>query len=228
MSSTITAAPPLEDLDGGPLKLTAADEQARADLLAAAGRLHEAGVLPLTGSSNGSVRLASNPRQILLTARGLRADLRDEDFGVVDLDGTLVSGWLDSHVQPVVGMHTTVYRHHAQAGAVLHTHSLSATAFALAHRPIPLHYEPLLYRGQLQEIPVTDYGRRDRGDLIGRVTDTIEAHPASKAILLANHGLLAWDSSPLATATLIVTIEEAAALTLKAAALGGSKPIPLS
>jgi L-ribulose-5-phosphate 4-epimerase len=227
MSTTITAAP-REDLDGGPLKLTAADERARADLLAAASQLHDAGVLPLTGSSNGSVRLASNPERILLTARGLRADLSDEDFGVVELDGTLVSGWLDSHVQPVIGMHTTVYRRHPHAGAVLHTHSLNATAFALAQRPIPLHYEPLLYRGQLQEIPVTDYGRRDRGDLIGRVADTIEAHPATKAILLANHGLLAWDSSPQTTATLIVTIEEAAAVTLKAAAVGGSKAIPLS
>jgi L-ribulose-5-phosphate 4-epimerase len=227
MSTTITA-PPLEDLDGGPLKLTAADERLRDDLLAAVGQLHDAGVLPLTGSSNGSVRLASNPQHILLSARGLRADLRDEDFGVVDLDGALIGGWLDSHVQPVVGMHTTIYRRRAQAGAVLHTHSLSATAFALAHRPIPLHYEPLLYRGQLQEIPVTDYGRRDRGDLIGRVTDTIEAHPQSKATLLANHGLLAWDSTAQTTATLIVTIEEAAAITLKAAALGGSQPIPLS
>jgi L-fuculose-phosphate aldolase len=225
MSTTVTAAP-REDLDGGPLKLTAADERARADLLAAAAALHDAGVLALTGSSNGSVRLASNPERILLTAHGLRADLRDEDFGVVELDGTLVSGWLDSHVQPVIGMHTAIYRRNAQAGAVLHTHSLSATAFALAHRPIPLHYEPLLYRGQLQEIPVTAYGRRDRGDLIGRVTDTVEAHPASKAILLANHGLLAWDSSAQSTATLIVTIEEAAAITLKAAALGGSQPIP--
>jgi L-ribulose-5-phosphate 4-epimerase len=227
MSSTITAAP-LEDLDGGPLSLTAADEAVRADLLAAVEQLNAAGVLPLSGSSNGSVRLASNPERILLTARGLRGDLRDEDFGVVNLDGTLVSGWLDSHVQPVIGMHTAVYRRHAEAGAVLHTHSLGATAFALARRPIPLHYEPLLYRGQLQEIPVTEYGRRDRGDLIGRVSDSLEAHPASKAILLANHGLLAWDTSAQSTASLIVTIEEAAAITLKAAALGGSQPIPLS
>jgi ribulose-5-phosphate 4-epimerase/fuculose-1-phosphate aldolase len=227
MSTTITAAP-LQDLDGGPLKLTAADEAVRGDLLAAVAQLHDAGVLPLTGSSNGSVRLASNPEHILLSARGLRADLDDEDFGVVDLDGALVGGWLDLHVQPVIGMHTAIYRHRPQAGAVLHTHSLSATAFALAHRPIPLHYEPLLYRGQLQEIPVTAYGRRDRGDLIGRVADTIEAHPATKAMLLANHGLLAWDASAQATATLIVTIEEAAAITLKAAALGGSQAIPPS
>jgi ribulose-5-phosphate 4-epimerase/fuculose-1-phosphate aldolase len=223
---TATATPPVQDRHAGALELEPADEQARGELLAAVEQLHQAEVLPFTGSSNGSVRLRTRLDRVLLSARGLRSDLRAEDFGVVDLDGTLRSGWLDSHVQPVIAMHTAVYTAHPEVNAVLHTHSTNATAFAVARRPIPLHYEPLLYRGLLEEIPVTAYGRRSQGDLVGRVTDALEAHGSTKALLLANHGLLAWDSSPLSAATLVVTIEEAAAIILAASPLGGSKAIP--
>ena len=225
MTATITPAP--QERHAGALELDTTDAQARAELLEAVAQLHHAAVLPFTGSSNGSVRLRTRPDHILLSARGLRSDLSTADFGVVDLDGELVSGWLDAHVQPVIGMHLEVYRAHPEANAVLHTHSTNATAFAVARRPIPLDYEPLLYRGLVQEIPVTAFGRRSRGDLVGRVAEALEAHRATKALLLANHGLLAWDSSPLSAATLVVTIEEAAAIILAASPLGGSQAIPI-
>jgi ribulose-5-phosphate 4-epimerase/fuculose-1-phosphate aldolase len=224
---SFTATPQHQDHHAGPLDLTDADREARADLLAAVHELHRAGVLPFTSSSNGSTRLPSRDDRILLSARGLRADIGVDDFGVVDLDGNLISGWLDANVQPVVAMHTAVYEAHREVNTVLHTHSTAAASFAVARTPIPVHYEPLLYRGQLHAIPVTEFGTRNRNaELVDRVVDVLRAHPDTKAILLANHGLLAWDSSAEAAAHLVVTIEEAAAIILGAAALGGSKAIP--
>ena len=46
------------------------------------------------------------------------------------------------------------------------------------------------------------------------------------AVLLGNHGLLAFGHDALAAAQLIVIMEEAAALLLDADALGGAKPFP--
>jgi L-ribulose-5-phosphate 4-epimerase len=37
---------------------------------------------------------------------------------------------------------------------VIHTHSPNLVAFALARRPLPVRYEPLLQMGQAEEVPV--------------------------------------------------------------------------
>jgi L-ribulose-5-phosphate 4-epimerase len=222
-----TTATPQSQYPQVELDLTGADEEARAELIAATRELHRANVLPYSGPSNGSVRLPSGDG-ILLSSGSLRKDIGVDDFAVIDLDGNRLSGSLREGTQPIVGMHTAVYRAHPEVNAVLHTHSPSATSFALARTPIPLHYEPLLYQGQLQDIPVTEYGERTKtGALIGQVVEALEAYPETKAILLANHGLLAWAASAAAAAYLVVQIEEAATIILGAALLGGSKPIPI-
>ena len=54
----------------------------------------------------------------------------------------------------------------------------------------------------------------------------LEQHPTTPAVLLGNHGLLAFGRDPLSAAQLIVSMEEAAELTLGARALGGEKSFP--
>ena len=45
-------------------------------------------------------------------------------------------------------------------------------------------------------------------------------------MLLGNHGLLAFAADPVATARLVVILEEAAQMTLAARRLGGEQPFP--
>ncbi|MBO4270621.1 class II aldolase/adducin family protein [Microbispora triticiradicis] len=225
MTSTLTS-PVREDgwLTAGEVELTGADAAVRADLIKAVHLLHQLGALRNPYSANASVRLPGSPGHVLINAKGLPADISEQDFGVVTLDGDLVAGRLGPGVRQVLQMHTLAY---ARPGvhAVIHTHSLHATAFALAHRPIPPNYEPLVNRGQTVEIPCAPYRARNNGDLGASITALLERHPDTKAVLLANHGLLAFDDGPLSTARLVATIEEAAALEILAAPLGGSKPI---
>jgi L-fuculose-phosphate aldolase len=110
-------------------------------------------------------------------------------------------------------------------GSVIHTHSLNATAYAVAHKPIPLHYEPLLTRGQTVPVPVSPYGDRNSGGLVSVLDGFLAEHPETRAALLANHGLLVFDETPEKAAQLAVTIDEAAGIFIRAAALGGSQPI---
>ncbi|WP_169948155.1 class II aldolase/adducin family protein [Microbispora sp. H11081] len=225
MTSTLTG--PVREgewLKAGELALTPADAAVRAELVRAVRVLHQLGALRNPYSANASVRLPDSPGHLLINAKGLPADIGEQDFGVITLDGDLVAGRLGPGVRQVLQMHTLAYTRPG-VNAVIHTHSTYATAFALAHRPIPPHYEPLVNRGQTVDIPCAPYRTRNTGELGASIAGLLAEHPATKAVLLANHGLLAFDDGPMSTARLVATIEEAATLEIHAAALGGSKPI---
>ncbi|HEV2811172.1 MAG TPA: class II aldolase/adducin family protein, partial [Acidimicrobiales bacterium] len=128
----------------------------------------------------------------------------------------------------VVDMHLAVYRARPQARAVVHTHSPALTAFALANRPLPCRYETLhRFGGQLGDVPVAPWtpGRRDEAFIEG-IFGALDAHPSTKAVLLANHGVLALASSPADAAMLIIALEEAAAAELGASVICGGKHFP--
>lgn len=208
--------------DGAPV-LGPEGKRLRAELLEAIELLRSRGLLTNSRSANASVRLTDTPDHILVTARGMTPDVGEDDFGVVTLDGEFVSGRLGSGVRSVIAMHTHAYRRPG-VNSVIHTHSVNATAFAVARKPIPVHYEPLVTRGQKVPVPVSPFGNRNDGGLVGALDAFLAAQPETHAVLLANHGLLVFDETPLATAQLAATIDEAASIFIRAAALGGSQP----
>ncbi|MDB4872695.1 MAG: L-fuculose-phosphate aldolase [Gemmatimonadales bacterium] len=224
--TTTLMSPSREDgwLKAGEVVLTEGDAALRAELIEAVQLLHRRGALQNPSSANASVRLPDSPGHVLISAKGLPADICEQSFGVVTLDGDLVAGKLGPGVRQVIQMHTLAYAR-PDVNAVIHTHSTHATAFALAHKAIPANYESLINRGQPQEIPCAPYRKRNNGDLGASITALLNEHPNTRAVLLANHGLLAFYDSPLNTAQLVATIEEAATLEIFAASLGGSKPI---
>lgn len=211
-------------LDAGDAVLTGRDADVRDELIDAVRFLHERGVLQNPGAANFSALLPDSPGHVLLSAKGLPADVGPERWGIVTLDGEFVGGRLGPGVQNVRKMHTLAYGRPGVA-SVLHTHSYHTTAFAMAHRPIPPNYEPLVNRGQRVDIPVAPYRNRNNGDLGNSVRALLAQHPDTNAVLLSNHGVLAFAGSPLKTAELMATIEEAATLEILAASQGGSKAI---
>jgi L-fuculose-phosphate aldolase len=171
-----------------------------------------------------SVRLPEN--RILLTAHGIITDLQPEQFAVVTFEGDVVDGSLDPTTHEIVAMHTSVYQRRAEIGSVIHTHSPHVTSFALANRPLPCAYEALLRFGITEDIPVADWAPRGSPESVGNIIKELERHPTVNAVLLGNHGLLAFAGDAMATALLIVAMEEAAEMTLEADLLGGAKPFP--
>lgn len=197
----------------------------REQIVQGAHLLAEAGVLSQSGHGNMSVRLPE-PGHMLLTSVGHIAHLTPEQLVVVTFDGEVLEGSLDSTTREIVGMHACVYREREEANAVIHTHSPRSTSFALAHQPLPCVYEAFLRFGIVEDVPVADWAPRGSPEAVSLIIEQLRHHPTVPAILLANHGLLAFSSDPLATAHLIVIMEEAAQLTLDARALGGEKPFP--
>jgi L-fuculose-phosphate aldolase len=108
----------------------------------------------------------------------------------------------------------------------MHTHSPSATAFAVAHRPLPCRTEALLRFGQADDILVVPWGPRGSDVSVRGIAEVLEQHPTTSAVLLANHGLLAFGPDTGSTADLVIAIEESAEVVMAATILGGSVPFP--
>jgi L-ribulose-5-phosphate 4-epimerase len=197
----------------------------RDQLVRAAGLLFEAGVMSPSGHGNLSVRLPE-PERLLLTATGTIRNLGPEQLAVLTFDGEALEGEIEPVAHEIVGMHTCVYRARDEVGAVIHTHSPRATSFALAHQPLPVAYEALLRFGVTADIPVAKWAPRGSPEAVAAIVAQLRAHPTVPALLLGNHGLLAFARDPLAAAQLIIVLEEAAQLLLDADTLGGAKPFP--
>ncbi|MEV6553233.1 class II aldolase/adducin family protein [Streptomyces sp. NPDC051597] len=198
--------------------------KARADeLVEAAESLFAAGVMAHSGHANLSARLEGG--RMLLTPGYVRG-IRPEDLAAVSFDGQVLEGELQSVSAEIIAMHSIVYRARPDVGAIIHTHSPSATAFAVAHRPLPCRTEPMLRSGQAEDVPVVPWGPRGSDVSVRGIADVLDRRPTTAAVLLANHGLLAFGPDSAATARLVVALEESAEAEIAAAAIGGAVDFP--
>jgi L-fuculose-phosphate aldolase len=149
-----------------------------------------------------------------------------DTLAVLDLDGKVLEGTLASTSAEIVSMHAVVYKQRSDVSAVIHTHSPMVSTYAMAHQPMPIHYEGLLRQGVSDDIPVAAWGPRGSRESVSNIEDALRAHPDASAVLLANHGLLAFGRDSGRAAHLIISLEEAAEMMLLAERLGGSKPFP--
>ena len=199
--------------------------QQREQLVQAAQRLDQTGVMSHSGHGNMSMRLPE-PGLMLLTSVSHLAHLTPEQLVVVTFDGEVVEGALDSASREIVGMHSCVYRAREEVNAVIHTHSPRATSFALAHQPLPCVYEAFLRFGITEDVPVAQWAPRGSREAVDYIVEQLQQHPTASAVLLANHGLLAFSGDALMAAQLIIIMEESAQLTLDARTIGGAQPFP--
>ena len=201
----------------GPARLTAQQ------LVRTARELVQRGILSTSLHGNISARVPATG-QILLTARSSLDRVTLRDLALLDLDGQLIEGFLDPATHEIVEMHTAVYRQRSDVGAIIHTHSPHATAFALAGRPIEPCYEAALRMGVTTPVPVAAYAPRGSEAAVSNIL--AESGKGVWAVLLANHGLLAFGRDLGHALRVVIAVEEAAQMALLAEAIGGARPIP--
>jgi len=204
--------------------MTLSYPEERQAILASAELLVRTGVLSHSNHGNSSVRLPDN--SMLITGVSSLLGQNPETLARMDLDGNLLEGNLASTSAEIVGMHAVVYKLRSDVGAVIHTHSPMVTTYAMAHQPLPIHYEGLLRQGVSDAIPVAGWGPRGSRESVENIENALRDHPDAPAVLLANHGLLAFGKDQSRAAHLIISLEEAAEMMLLAERLGGSKPFP--
>ena len=160
----------------------------REAVLATAKRMLAAGLVEGT-SGNISGRLPDG--LVCLTPSSVDYEtMALDDLVVVDLDGAVVEGTRSPTTEK--DLHLATLRRYPELGAVIHTHAVYATMFALAHEPIPAVIEEVVvYLGG--DVPCCRY----EGTGTAALGDEVAAHLADRgAALLANHGLVTCGPSP--------------------------------
>jgi len=151
-------------------------------VLAAAKELDDRG---LVEGSSGNLSARVDERHVCMTPSSIPYDeMVLDDLVVVDVDGNVVDG----HRGPTSekALHLACYRRYPEVGAVIHSHAVHATMFAVARQPIPAAIEEVaVYIGG--DVPVCEYTMTGTDEL-GEVVAEQLAERA--AVLVANHGMV--------------------------------------
>jgi len=157
----------------------------RNEIVAVSRALDDAGLVP-SKSGNVSCRVAGG---FLITPSGVPyQQLQPGQVVALDASGAVVQGGLrPSSEWP---MHAAIYAHRPEVAAIVHTHSPRATALACARLGIPaFHYMIALAGGDIRCMPYATFGT---DELAGNAVCGLEGR---RAVLLANHGVVAVGAS---------------------------------
>ena len=160
--------------------MTLLHEEQRRQVARTAVALVETGLVVNT-SGNASMRIAD---QILITPSSQPyASLEPKDIVVLDLQGNPVDG--DLVPSSETPLHLSVYAAHRDVGAIVHTHSVFATAVSTLLQELPaIHYQVADLGGP---VPVAPYHTFGTADLAAAVTDALHGRSAA---LMQNHGAI--------------------------------------
>jgi L-ribulose-5-phosphate 4-epimerase len=141
-----------------------------------------------------------------------------EDVVVVDLDGNVIEG--RRRPSSETPMHTMIMRQFDHVDAIVHTHSHYATVVSTI-RPYlpPVLTETCVVVGG--RVPVTRYGLTALDDIGQSVVEVMT--PASRAVIMRNHGLITFGKTFAQALTYSMLVEEAAEVYVQALAANGGK-----
>lgn len=119
-------------------------------------------------------------------------------------------------------MHLTIYSVRDDARAIVHAHPPTATGFAAAGRHLNVGMLPEVIVG-LGSVPLAPYGMPGTPALGESLRPLVERHDA---VLLANHGAVAWGEDLMQAFFRMDTVEQFARIALTAEMLGGPRALP--
>jgi L-fuculose-phosphate aldolase len=193
------------------------DRALREQLVQTALRLDALG---MNRGSTGNVSARGSVGGFWITPTGMAAAaLRPEGLVWLDDAGQAHGSWLPSSEWP---FHRAIYGRRSDLAAVLHTHSIHATALACLRRGLPaFHYMVAIAGGD--SVPCTPYhlfGTQALSEAVARAFE--DRH----ACLMANHGLVAGGTSLAHALKVLQEVESLCEVYLKALAV--AEPVLLS
>jgi L-fuculose-phosphate aldolase len=193
------------------------EEELREKIVRIAQALDRAGLCP-SKSGNVSARFRDG---LLITPSGLPyAVMRPADIVELDLAGKPRAGARKpSSEWP---FHTAIYKARDDVQAIVHTHSPMATALSCARKGIPaFHYMIALCGGP--DVRCAEYATFGTQKLADNAVAALEGR---KAVLLANHGVIALGSTLEGAQTIAAEVENLATQYLGLLS-AGLKPVVL-
>ena len=181
------------------------------------GMLHGRGFVAAM-DGNLSVRLKNG--EILVTPTCLsKGAMRPADLVIVNQEGERLAG--RRNVTSEIGMHLLIYRLRPDIQAIVHAHPPTATGFAAAGIPLtePLVCEVVIGLGC---IPLARYGTPGTSELASTLEPFV---PNYDAILMSNHGVVAYADTLEHAYMKMETVEHFAQIALVTHLLGRQQPL---
>lgn len=172
----------------------------------------------VSSDGNVSVRLDDN-RIVATPTMTSKGRMTEEGLAIVDANGRPLN---DARPSSELAMHLLIYRERPDVRAVCHAHPPHASAFAVAGLAIdqPILSEVILALGC---VPLAEYGTPSTSELTEAMQPLVKYH---NALLMANHGAVAYGSELWQSFDRLETLEHTAKIAILARALGGAKNLP--
>jgi L-ribulose-5-phosphate 4-epimerase len=176
--------------------------------------LQRQGLVVLTWGNVSAIDRAAGI--IAIKPSGVRyEDLSPQSIVIVDLEGRVVEGNLKPSSDTAT--HVALYKSFVAVGGVCHTHSMYATMWSQARRPIPCFgtthadnfYGPIPVTDSMTDEEIGGPYEENTGKVIVRRfagTDPMQV----PAVLVANHGPFTWGPSPEKAVENAVVLEQVA------------------
>lgn len=194
-------------------------EKIRTEVIKAGLTLVQSG---MTFGTYGNISQRVDGNIIAITPSGrVYERLTTEDIVVTNLEGlTIVGKLIPSSELP---LHLEIYKKFPEARAVVHTHSIYASALAVAHKDLPPVIDDLaqIVGGSVRCTEYTAAGTKELGE---KAVEAMEG--GRNAALLANHGAVCWGRSLQEALSTAQILEKAAHIYCVAHSFG--TPFPLN
>lgn len=193
-------------------------EKERQELIKYGKKLVETGLTKGTGG-NLSV-FDRNTGHVAITPSGIDFfEIQPEDIVILDLEGNIVEG----HRTPSSEweMHLMPYRTREDIDAVIHAHTMYATVLACLHWELPATHYMIAVAGPT--VRVAEYATYGTHEL---AVNSSKAMEDRKAVLLANHGILAGANDLLNAFNIVEEIEYCSEIYIKAKGVGDPVVLP--
>ncbi len=180
-------------------------------------RIYDKGMV---ASNDGNISVKIGENEFLCTPTGVSKGFMTPDYICkVDAEGKVISATGNFRPSSEIKMHMRVYRERPDVKAVVHAHPLYATSFAIAGIPLtaPIMPEAVIALGC---VPIADYGTPSTEEIPDAVSKYLQYFDA---VLLENHGALAFSDSLLSAYHKMESVEFYAQLLYQSKMLGGPK-----
>lgn len=195
-------------------------EDAAEKVLAAAKEMLAKGLVEGTA---GNISARRDDGTIVITPSSVDyAAMTLDDLVTIDAAGEVVAAAEGRSPSSEKPLHLACYKAFDDVGAVIHSHAVHATMFAVARQPIPACIDEFaIYVGG--EVRVSEYAASGSDAMAANVVAALEGRGAA---LIANHGMVAVGPTPDAALHITALVERSAKIVWGARQLGPVHEIP--
>ncbi len=182
-------------------------------------RIYDRGMV---AANDGNISVKLNDNEFLCTPTGVsKGFMTPEYICKVDANGNVIQANAGFKPSSEIKMHMRVYKERPDVNSVVHAHPMYATSFAIAGIPLtePIMPEAIIALGC---VPIAEYGTPSTEEIPDAVSKYL---PYFDAVLLENHGALAYSDTLLNAYHKMESVEFYAQLLYQAKMLGGAKPL---